>query len=541
VTEITKEIAELRELYFEEGIRDLPKVLELVDKNRLSPSYGCFDRSYWHYRTSDFPSGMYQECVLPLALAYTLKHSKNRFFQEERVKELAWAGIDFARRSSHSDGSADDYFPFERAAGATAFSLYACTEAALVLKFNDLTFSEFFKKRGAYLVRRGFLESGTLSNHKALIVLALYNVYLLTKDPFFKESAERGLAELLLLQTEEGWFPEYEGADPGYLTFTIDFLAKYYAKSKDEKVVRPLQRAIEFSSYFMHPDGSYGGEYGSRNTFHFLPHGFELMSEKSNLATLLANRFLEGLERGKRSHLDDDRIFCHYTYNFLQAYLDFSPRRENEENRVVFRKFFPQAGLFVKRAGESYAVISTSKGGVAKIFKEGELRYSDSGFVGRTSDGRTFISQVRGEFQTNVEEGKVTVEGSCSEHRDFVFSPSLFLVFRAFLLLLGRFLSENTVRRLLQRKAILKSKKTFPLRFKKEFLLKESPEVCCTLYLEDPSVTLKELWIASDSTFIYVATSQPYQPGNLKPWISLASILPTLNKERTATFRHVVS
>ena len=33
--------------------------------NPHSPTYGCFDRNYWHYRIIDFPSGMAQEFVLP--------------------------------------------------------------------------------------------------------------------------------------------------------------------------------------------------------------------------------------------------------------------------------------------------------------------------------------------------------------------------------------------------------------------------------------------------------------------------------------------
>jgi hypothetical protein len=540
--EITRSISQLKELYFEEGIGDLPKILELVDKDRLSPTYGCFDRSYWHYRTSDFPSGMFQECVLPLALAYTLEHPRNPFVKQERLRELAWAGIDFARRSSHYNGSCDDYFPFERAAGAAAFSLYACTEASLLLNFKDPAFLAFFKKRARYLARRGLRESGTLSNHKALIVLALYNVFLVTGEIAYRKKAEKGLRKLLSLQTGEGWFPEYEGCDPGYLTFTIDFLAKYYAKSKDESVLEPLRRAIRFSSFFMHPDGSYGGEYGSRNTFHFLPHGFELMGESCPEARVLANRFLGALEKKRRSYLEDDRIFCHYTYNFLQAYLDFSPQREeNRVNREHFQQFFKEAGLLVRSSNGYHAVISTAKGGVSKIFREDELCYSDCGLVGSTTDGRRFISQVNADFQVAVEEARLTVEGPCYEHKSAVFSPLLFVLFRLFLMSVGRFLPENAVRSLLQRKAILKRRRRIPLRFKKEFLFGDPYEIQITLSLEEPGIQVQELWIGSDPTFIYVATSQPYQPGNLKSWINLSAILPALNKDRTAVFRHVVS
>ena len=59
----------LRRRYTDEALRYLPRLFQMVDKNRYSPTYGSFDRSYWHYRTMDFPCGMYQEFTLPLALA----------------------------------------------------------------------------------------------------------------------------------------------------------------------------------------------------------------------------------------------------------------------------------------------------------------------------------------------------------------------------------------------------------------------------------------------------------------------------------------
>lgn len=542
--DLTERQVEPREIYFYEGIKYIPKILELVDKNRLSKTYGCFDRSFWHYRTSDFPSGMYQEAVLPLTLAYTINHPANPFYQEERLKELVWAGIEFARKSSHRDGSCDDYFPYERASGATAFSLYACTEAAILLGFTDEAFLQFFKKRANYLAQSGFEESGILSNHKALIVLALYNVFLLTGENDFLVHAERRLGDLLRLQKAEGWFPEYEGCDPGYLTFTIDFLAKYYEKSKDKRVLNPLWRAIEFSAFFMHPDGSYGGEYGSRNTFHFMPHGFEIMAPIIPPAYPLVDQFLDSLKSGNRSYLEDDRLFSHYVYNFFQAYQAYTTRPQNSHSVLAERKFsefFKEAGLLVKKTKQNYAVLSIFKGGAGKIYKNGELCYSDCGLVGSTKNGKRFISQIVGDFSHEWKDGKLVIEGYCYEYKDLVFSPLLFLLFRSFLNLIGRFLPPNFVRSLIQAKVILKKKKKFPLRFRKEIDTESFDEVTYHFFLEKKSIRLSELWIATDATFIYVATSQPYQKGSLESWIDLSSILPWLHQNRKALFRHPLS
>ena len=155
-----------RDLYAELGLGYIPRILALVDRNPLSPTYGCFDKSYWHYKTSDFPSGMYQECVLPLALAYKYKLPKgDKYYQAERLKELVEAGIEFAASSSHSDGSTDDYYPYEKALGASCFSLYGCTESYIEMELENPRAVDFFLKRGVWLL--GNQETGRLSNHQA--------------------------------------------------------------------------------------------------------------------------------------------------------------------------------------------------------------------------------------------------------------------------------------------------------------------------------------------------------------------------------------
>lgn len=532
------ECTKLKNLYLQDGLSYISRLIELADRNSASSTYGCFDRGYWHYRTADFPSGMYQEAVLPLALAFALDAPANPFYENQRVKELAIAGIHFAGKSSHRDGSCDDYFPFERASGATAFSLYACTEAALILNLKDHGLLHFFKKRGTYLAESGYEESGVLSNHKALMALAIFNVYLVAGDTSFKKQAEEKIEHLLSLQTSEGWFPEYEGCDPGYLTFTIDFLAKYFQKSQDSRVIAPLNRAIEFASYFLHPDGSYGGEYGSRNTFHFLPHGFELMAQYSPFAVPCANQFLRSIESGTRSRIDDDRIFIHYVYNYLMAYRDFCEDRTRAPIRDSnpFVQTFSEAGMIVIGSGSRTGVFSVSKGGAGKIFSEAELLFSDAGIVGETQDGIKFTSQVLSPAQHTLENELLTVEGRAFEHRDQVFTPFLFWMFRTFLVFVARFLPPNIVRRFLQRKTITKKKKLLPLRYTKRIVISALNRVEYTFYLEDSSTRIKRLWIGSDPTFIYVATSQPFQPGSLKAWIDLSPLLPALNQKRTAFF-----
>ena len=255
----------MRNIYFNYAINQIPKILTLMDRNKHSPTYGCFDRNYWHYKIIDFPSGMSQEFVLPLALAYKLKNPENPYYKNKSIKDFVISGINFAIKSSHKDGSCDDYYPFEKAAGATAFSLLACIYSYKLLEIKEKDFEKFFEKRANWLIKN--TESGRLSNHEALIILSSILTSRIIKTSKWNKDIELRLDRLLSWQNEEGWFQEYEGCDLGYQTLTISFLAWIYDINPNEKIKKSLSRAFDFISNFIHPDGSFGGEYGSRNTY----------------------------------------------------------------------------------------------------------------------------------------------------------------------------------------------------------------------------------------------------------------------------------
>ena len=92
-----------RDLLARAALHQIPKILTLQDRNPHSPTYGCFDRAYWHYKIIDFPSGMAQELVWPLALAYALELPDNPFHGRPAVREWVAAGVRFAARSAHPD------------------------------------------------------------------------------------------------------------------------------------------------------------------------------------------------------------------------------------------------------------------------------------------------------------------------------------------------------------------------------------------------------------------------------------------------------
>src|SRR6478735_2740902 len=160
-----------RHAFAREALALIPKILTLQDRNAHSPTYGCFDRNYWHYKIIDFPSGMAAEFVWPLALVYKLDLPENPYHLQESLHQWIEAGIRYAARSAHTDGSCDDYFPFEKAAGAATFSLLAGLESYELLGLQNSEMLDFFGLRADWLADHH--ESGRLTNHQALIALAL--------------------------------------------------------------------------------------------------------------------------------------------------------------------------------------------------------------------------------------------------------------------------------------------------------------------------------------------------------------------------------
>lgn len=418
-----------RALYLHAALAEIPRLLGAIDRNPYRATYGCLDRQFWHYRTASFPSEMYQEGALPLALACTTRLPQNPWHGNARVRELAAAAIRFAARSAHRDGSCDDYYPFERALGAAVFSLEATAHAYQQLDLDDSNLVAWFGRRAEWIAEHD--ETGRLSNHHALAALGLLRAAEITGRNEFHRAAEARLERLLAWQSEEGWFEEYGGADPGYHTLTIDCLVKIRRLTRQQRLDEPIRRAVAFARWFLHPDGSYAGEYGSRGTYHFYVHGFELLAEHNADAADLADGFLHALANGRDARFSDDRMFVHRLANLLEAYRDWSPVRAETADPAESRsaRFFAGAGLLARRTARQHSVVAAARGGVFKHFADGRPPVTDAGLILETADGRLAASQLHGFGREVVIEGRPiawgdrTAEGIDTSASDFI-SPA---------------------------------------------------------------------------------------------------------------------
>ncbi len=77
--------------------RSLPRLLSLLDRDPFSPTFGCFDRPFWHYKTcTDFPSAIYQQGLLPLVLLY--KHDVPDCPLHGSIEMYGHHGIPYGKR-----------------------------------------------------------------------------------------------------------------------------------------------------------------------------------------------------------------------------------------------------------------------------------------------------------------------------------------------------------------------------------------------------------------------------------------------------------
>lgn len=519
------------DLFAREAIAQIPKILTLMDRNRHSPTYGCFDRNFWQYKIIDFPSGMSQEFVLPLALAYHTSLTDNPFYLQLVLRDWVEAGILYAAQSAHPDGSCDDYFPFERAGGAAAFSLLACLDSYRLMGLESADILQFFAKRADWLAHHH--ESGQLTNHQALIVLCLELLSrLLSTDQWDRAKVQR-LERVLDWQDPEGWFQEYEGCDPGYHTLTISCLARIYEFNPDPRLKEALIRAVDLASHFVHPDGSYGGEYTSRNTYNFFPHGFELVGHWYPEALRINDQFLNGLARGLAPCYADDHIVGHHTWNYLLAWRDFAPRSEIEtlpprpEKERIWLK---NARVLIDRRDRTHLYLALNKGGVFKLFREDRLIASDTQFSVQVQQGRKLknaVAHLVSDYTVDITDDEIQIRGKLGWAKQKQMTPLNLMILRVVMLTVGRFF-PNVIRSLLQ-KVLIVGKAEAPFEFRRSLCWQAGQWVVTDELRANDWSKVKSVAIGCDQTSIYVVMSRTYQAGQLQPWLDLTDEVRSLS------------
>lgn len=515
----------MKNIYVKYVLEQVPRLLAQLDRNPYSPTYGCFDWNYWHDKIIGAPSAHTQEHVLVLAYLYSNKFPGSRYYKNGKVREWIIAAMIYWTKVQHSDGSFDEFYVNERQLGATAITLYAVMKSFLMLKDEispdsaELIISA--AKRSAHLLA-GHDETYLLSNHQSQVIMALLLVKKAAKEDFSK-AIKKKLKRIIDGQSKDGWFREYTGADPGYLTTTIAFLSEYYSETKDKSVIEPLKKSVEFASHFLYPDGTFGGVIGSRNTAHFWPSGFEIMNSHFGksfpLAGAVSDKALYFLKKGTLlSPEKEDRYFGEQMYDFLSAFLNHSARHACrlpfETDDLV--KYFSDSRILALKKGDRYAVMNAGKGGIIKLFDvdKGRMIKSNCGLIGQLSDKRVVSTNFNDpDYKISLDKKAISVSGQFHEASFSNMSPFKMSVFKIGMLLLGRNMSlSNFIKDRIIKKLITGERRT-DVFFKR------------TISLEDFSITddviirgnerFKELSALDDYKLIFVAYSKCFNESEL--------------------------
>ncbi len=331
---------------------------------------------------------------------------------------------------------------------------------------------------------------------------------------------------MLQWQSSEGWFQEYEGFDPGYQTLTISLLAQLYKNDAEERLREPLTKAIQVAAEFIHPDGSYGGEYGSRNTYNFFPHGFEAAGRWLPEALCVNDRFLAGMSNGFAPCFEDDHIIGHHTWNYLLAWRDFAPRTASAGKPRAARVFLKEAGIVIDRRHDAELYVALNKGGVFKLFRGNELAFSDTQISIQLDDGAVAVAHAINAYEIAVSEDQISISGSFTWAKQTEMTTPKLVCFRIGMATIGRFF-PNAVRKFLQ-KLLITGKNEAPFRFTRTARWDAGQWKITDEVRADDWSRLQAAGIGPAQTSIYVVMSRTFQNEQLQNCLDLTDAIKRL-------------
>lgn len=437
--------------YRQAALDEVWRLASLIDRNPVSRTRGSLSRTHWAWKFDDFPYPRMQEGVFALVCLYDLDAEGNPFYHSESVASWVEWAFDYWTRLQHKNGAFDEAYPNEQCLAATAFTAFYVGSAflrwgdRLPAPLRDRVLASL-RLAGQWLCRNDETH-GILSNHLAVAVAALEILARICACKDFSQRARFFLEHILAHQSDEGWMQEYDGADIGYGTHGFFYLAEYWRMTACADTLSALQRFAGFLAHFVHPDGTIGGEYSSRNTEFYYPAGFELLAGHCPNCRAIAVAMRDSLEQGRACGVwaMDPFNFMPMLNNLLFAAEATRPWEQVDPlpwQQPPSSVHFPKAGLWLINRERYYAVVGLSKGGTVSVFdKAGKriaARHAGHFLVWRD---RAYTSQDHTPHPLPewAAGDKVTLQVPWKSLEQTLFTPLLFIAFRLFTLTLGRF------------------------------------------------------------------------------------------------------
>jgi hypothetical protein len=383
-----------QEIYLKSVYQVLPRLFSLFDVNPISPMLGIGDRYRWAWRGSDFANGTYQGAVHGLACLVSndlLPKDVSPRSVMKRIDQMILA----VKKITRKNGSLDEILPLESSYCVTALVAFDVLCAMRMLRHHlgsdqRKKYLELMHPLIQFVMQ--LREShGIISNHLAVGAAALALWREGTSENVTK-SLEITVARLLDHYSPEGWFREYNGADPGYQTLAIDYLVILDELEPSFELRPILNRACEFLCYMAHPDGSFGGGYGSRGTRFLYPAGIETLASRFPSAASLADFARSSHSKHSvvgLSSMDESNLVPMFN-SFCRASVIARADLQSDPlpcQKSPFSLAFPEAGLIVTQTDTAYSIVNWKKGGAY---------YSSTG----GSSGGTLACDARGRWYT---------------------------------------------------------------------------------------------------------------------------------------------
>ena len=393
----------MRNPYTNQIQQTLPRLLALFDQDRTGKSLGIGDRFYWAWGLIDFPNGTFQGAVHGLARLWQSGLWPYQSDTESFIARLD-SLVSGARFATRRNGSCEEAFPHESSYCVTALVAYDILSAAEILGSTDGNEKTLQRWRQTVAPMIDFLKShdethAIISNHLATAVAALTRWHRDTGDTDAEHKAQQLMRRILDHQSSEGWFEEYGGPDPGYQTLCLHYLADVHRIRPDWELLEPITRSLRFLWYCAHPDGSFGGVYGSRYTRFYYPSGILALADDIPEAAALAAHMARSIEANTvvtLAAMDEPNLIPMFNSYCWAAELCSQHEHAPQSSTTVLpclraaaaRTQFPEAGLVVDQGPEHYTIVSTRLGGALSHFKHEQAAQHNTGVVVRDPKGR---------------------------------------------------------------------------------------------------------------------------------------------------------
>ena len=219
------------------------------------------------------------------------------------------------------------------------------------------------------------------------------------------------------------------------------FLSQIHVNRPSEKLKNAILKSIDFFYNIQHPDGTCGGDYGSRNTFFLHPNGFEIMSISFYKSRKIANSYLDAK---KKIFILYRMTIIHlliFLFRNLNAYLNCNRKEFSNLNNKKSQKDFTykSAGFKIVSRSEFWAIFNLKKAGLGKIYLKNNLKFNYSGIVIKNNRNVYTNALQKSDTKIELKSNHITILNKFITHNQKVPNLYNYFLFRLFLMLFGRF------------------------------------------------------------------------------------------------------